>query len=58
MTGDERILESFQRSVHETMAELEQESEVRVRKGGAKENRLSGNMIWGEFVHETARPVE
>jgi hypothetical protein len=30
---------------------------TRVRKNGADENRITGNMIWAEFVHFTARPV-
>jgi len=28
-----------------------------VRKNGADENRTTGNMVWAEFVHFTARPV-
>src|ERR1700685_3742658 len=29
----------------------------RVRKGGRNENRVTGNMAWGEFIHLTARPI-
>ncbi len=57
MTGDERILAGFRESVRETMVELEHESEVRVRKDGANKNRVSGNMVWAEYVHSTSRPV-
>ncbi len=56
--GDERILTAFRQSVRETMAEIEQTVETRVRKNGADENRTTGNMIWAEHVHRTTRPVD
>ena len=39
------------------MREIESEIKTRVRKNGADENRTTGNMVWAEFVHFTARPV-
>ena len=39
------------------MREIESEIKTRVRKNGANENRTTGNMVWAEFVHFTARPV-
>jgi conjugative relaxase-like TrwC/TraI family protein len=54
---DERILNAFKSSVKQTMCEIESEIKTRVRKNGANENRQTGNMIWAEFVHFTARPV-
>jgi conjugative relaxase-like TrwC/TraI family protein len=56
-TQDERILTAFKMSVNQTMREIESEIKTRVRKNGAYENRTTGNMIWAEFVHFTARPV-
>ena len=56
-TQDERILDAFKMSVNQTMREIESEIKTRVRKQGANENRTTGNMIWAEFVHFTARPV-
>jgi conjugative relaxase-like TrwC/TraI family protein len=56
-TRDERILEAFKLSVNQTMLEIESEAKTRVRKKGANENRTTGNMVWSEFVHFTARPV-
>src|SRR5437016_4357584 len=56
-TRDERILEAFQHSVNQTMREIEAEIKTRVRTKGANENRVTGNMVWAEFVHFTARPV-
>jgi len=56
-TKDERILGAFKMSVNQTMREIESEIKTRVRKNGANENRQTGNMVWAEFVHFTARPV-
>jgi conjugative relaxase-like TrwC/TraI family protein len=56
-TQDERILDAFKMSVNQTMREIESDMKTRVRKNGADENRTTGNMIWAEFVHFTARPV-
>ncbi len=56
--GDDRILDCFRQSVRETMAEMEGDVQTRVRKNGADEDRLTGNMIWAEHIHRTARPVE
>ena len=56
-TKDERILDAFRISVNQTMREIESEIKTRVRKNGANENRTTGNMVWAEFVHFTARPV-
>ena len=57
-TKDERILDAFRLSVNQTMQELESEAKTRVRKHGADENRVTGNLVWAEFVHFTARPVK
>ena len=56
-TRDERILDAFKQSVNQTMREIESEIKTRVRQKGANENRTTGNMVWAEFVHFTARPV-
>jgi conjugative relaxase-like TrwC/TraI family protein len=56
-TKDERILDAFKFSVNQTMREIESEIKTRVRQKGADENRTTGNMLWAEFVHFTARPV-
>lgn len=56
-TNDERILEAFKAAVTQTMREIETESKTRVRQNGADENRVTGNLVWAEFVHFTARPV-
>ena len=57
LTRDDRILEAFRSSVDETMRDMESEVKTRVRTGGKNEDRVSGNLIWGEFNHTTARPI-
>ncbi|MEZ6129186.1 MAG: MobF family relaxase [Planctomycetaceae bacterium] len=56
--GDSRIESLFERSVQETMLEMEAEAQTRVRIGGRQENRETGNLAWGQFIHTTARPNE
>lgn len=58
LTGDERIVGAFRGAVSATMRELEAEMQTRVRKGGAKGSRVTGNLAWAEFVHFTSRPVD
>jgi conjugative relaxase-like TrwC/TraI family protein len=58
LTGDERVLAAFRESVSETMRQIESDMKTRVRAHGADEDRKTGNMVWGEFIHFTARPVE
>jgi conjugative relaxase-like TrwC/TraI family protein len=57
-SGDERILEAFQNSYRETLRDAESEMKTRVRSGGKNEDRVTANMVWAEFVHFTARPVD
>ena len=56
--GDERIVDAVRAAVEETMGEREGAMRVRVRTNGSREDRPSANMIWGEFIHRTTRPVE
>ena len=56
--GDDRVMDAFRESVKETMGEMEDAMRVRVRKNGAREDRQTCNMLWGEFLHRTTRPVD
>ncbi len=56
-TKDERILDALTQAVNQTMREMEAEIKTRVRQKGANEDRTTGNMVWAEFIHFTARPV-
>src|ERR1700719_751982 len=58
MTGDKEILGAFRTAVDDTMRDIEGEMKTRVRKGGVEEDRLTGNMVWAEFIHTTSRPVD
>jgi conjugative relaxase-like TrwC/TraI family protein len=55
--GDERIMDAFRGAVKETMSEMEGAMKVRVRSQGRTEDRVSANMVWGEFIHRTTRPL-
>lgn len=56
-TRDKRIVDAMQRAVDDTMRDMERFAGVRVRKGGADENRTTGNTIWATMVHYTTRPT-
>jgi conjugative relaxase-like TrwC/TraI family protein len=55
--GDERIADAFDEAVAETMGEMEDAMQVRVRQNGGRDSRASGNLVWAEFKHQTTRPV-
>src|SRR5580704_6804842 len=58
MSGDQDILAAFRGAVDETMREMEAEMKTRVRMGGKDEDRVTGNLLWAEFIHTTSRPVD
>lgn len=58
LTRDKKIIEVFQNSVRASMVEIEKDMEVRVRKDYTQRNRKSQNLIWAEFIHFNARPVD
>ena len=58
LAQDDHILNAFQSAVTETMQDIEADSKTRVRRGGVYDDRNTGNLIWSEFIHETARPTK
>jgi conjugative relaxase-like TrwC/TraI family protein len=58
LSGDDHILRAFEDSVRQTMLDIEADARTRVRKGGAMEERATGELLWADFIHQTARPVE
>src|ERR1700761_5643030 len=58
LSNDNHILDAVQASVHETMIHMEADSMTRVRKNGLYEDRQTGELIWAEFIHQTARPID
>ncbi|WP_242675508.1 MobF family relaxase [Niastella koreensis] len=57
LSKDDHILQAFQQSVHDTMLDIEADGKTRVRKNGKDENRQTRELIWAEFIHQTARPT-
>jgi conjugative relaxase-like TrwC/TraI family protein len=56
--GDERIMDALRGAVKDTMSEMEGAMMTRVRSNGRNEDRVSANMVWGEFIHHTSRPLD
>ncbi|WP_223834374.1 MobF family relaxase [Spirosoma profusum] len=58
LTDDNHILDAFQASVQETMRDIEADAQTRVRKNRKDEDRPTGELLWADFIHQTARPVD
>ncbi len=58
LSKDDHILDAFQLSVDETMRDIEADAKTRVRKGGTYDDRQTGELMYADFIHQTARPVE
>jgi conjugative relaxase-like TrwC/TraI family protein len=56
--GDPRVHDALWEAGRETMADLERFITTRERKGGAQDNRVTGNMIWYGFEHPETRPAK
>jgi len=54
---DPAIHEGHEEAVDATMRLVQEDSQTRVRKGGADFDRSTGNLLWGKFTHLTGRPV-
>jgi conjugative relaxase-like TrwC/TraI family protein len=58
LSKDDHILDAFRESVHDTMRVIEADAKTRLRKKGQDEDHQTGELLWGEFIHQTARPVK
>jgi conjugative relaxase-like TrwC/TraI family protein len=58
LSKDDHILEAFEASVSDTMKDIEADSKTRIRKHGQYDDRETGELLWTEFIHQTARPVD
>lgn len=58
LSKDNHIMELFQSSVRATMQDIEADAQTRVRKEGRYSDRKTGELIWADFTHQTARPVD
>ena len=54
----EEIRMAFQDAVRHTMGEIEREAKSRFRDHGEDRDVVTGNLVWSEFIHKTARPVD
>lgn len=57
LSEDDHILKAFRSSVSDTMAYIEADARTRVRKGGTYADRVTGELLYADFIHQTARPV-
>jgi conjugative relaxase-like TrwC/TraI family protein len=58
LVDDDHVLKAFQSCVYATMQDIEADSKTRVRKRNTYEDRETGELLWAEFTHQTARPVD
>lgn len=58
VSKDQRIADAIRDSVDATMEDIEAEMQTRVRSGGRNEDRTTGNMVYGQYLHTTGRPVD
>ncbi|MEJ1931679.1 MobF family relaxase, partial [Nostoc sp. NIES-2111] len=58
LSKDEHLRLAFEAAVATTMREIERGVKTRIRKAGSNEDRQTGELIWADFTHLTARPVE
>ncbi len=56
--GDERITRWWEEAVNETLREIELTTLTRVRRGGAKFDRETGNMIAAVVTHDASRDLD
>jgi len=57
LSKDDHVLVAFRESVHDTMKEIEADSLTRVRMGAQSGDRKSGEILYADFIHQTARPA-
>lgn len=55
--GDDRIAPAFSQAVEATMKLIEADAQTRVRTSGRSSDRVTGNLLWATFIHDTTRPV-
>lgn len=58
LSRDDHILKAFETSVRDTMLDMERDAKTRVRTDGQYDDRLTGELLWADFIHQTARPVD
>jgi conjugative relaxase-like TrwC/TraI family protein len=56
--NDERIVDAHQTAARIAIKELEQFAAGRVRRNGKNEDRLTGNLVGAEFLHNSSRTLD
>jgi conjugative relaxase-like TrwC/TraI family protein len=56
--GDARLVEAHRKAVQETLQELECSAASRVRRDGANDNRITGNLVLAVYHHDTSRELD
>lgn len=56
--GDERIRTWWDEAVRDTLHEIEAVTATRMRRGGAEEDRVTGNMVAAVVTHEASRKLD
>ncbi len=56
--GDARLVEAHRKAVQETLQELEYHAASRVRRDGANDNRITGNLVLAVYHHDTSRELD
>ncbi|WP_136468930.1 MobF family relaxase [Flagellimonas onchidii] len=58
LSDDDKIMQAFKTSVHETMNEMELDMQTRIRSQGQYDDRSTDSLLWTDFIYQTARPVD
>ncbi|GAB3514269.1 MobF family relaxase [Emticicia fontis] len=58
LSNDDHLQNAFEKSVRATMKDIERDSKTRVRLDGQDTDRNTGELLWAEFTHLTARPID
>ncbi len=56
--GDDRIAKWWDEAVKETLGEIEAATSTRVRRGGANDDRVTGNMVAAVVTHDANRALD
>jgi conjugative relaxase-like TrwC/TraI family protein len=55
---DERLVQAHREAVAEALEELERHAATRVRREGANEDRVTGNLVLAVYHHDTSRELD
>jgi conjugative relaxase-like TrwC/TraI family protein len=56
--GDTRVVEAHQLATRFALKELERYAGARIRAGGSQQDRETGNIVAGEFLHNSSRDLD